>query len=93
MSKILINNTIKVEGKFSFRVQLDESTKPAVIRVMGVLQTDEMIEDIRTLENSRYKLMAIHVTAEDYGSEEDMISYSFSAGKWKRKAKEGGENG
>jgi hypothetical protein len=87
MSLIRVNNEITVEGKFSFGVDLDDSAKPAKLVISGAFQSAEYIEDITKLENERYILQNIKVKHEGFGSEEEIIVYSFTAGSFRVKPK------
>ena len=78
MSKVKINNSIIVDGKFTIEVFADKSNKPITIYKRGIFETDKYIEEISSLENERYFINGIDVYKETYGSEDDIISYEFS---------------
>lgn len=89
MSSILIDNE-NAEGAFSFSVTMDESVKPAVITISGVLTADKYFEEITKIENDRYILRNVHVFQESFGSDDNTYGYAFTAGSYIRKA---GSNG
>ena len=86
MSKIWINDNVPVEGSFSFSVTQDDTQDPPVFAIEGAFQTDEQyFTEISTISNERYRLERVNVYSESYGSEEDMIVYSFRAGAYRMK--------
>ena len=83
MSKIMINDEDVIEGTFSFEVTIDESHKPPIYSITGVLTTsDKYLEDLDTIQNERYRLERVRVYRESFGSEEDGVVYFFTAGKF-----------
>lgn len=78
MSKVKINNSITVNGKFTIEVFADKNSKPTTIYKRGIFETNKYIEEISSLENERYLITGIDVYKEIYGSEDDIISYEFS---------------
>lgn len=78
MSKVKINNSITVDGKFTIEVFADKNSKPTTIYKRGIFETNKYIEEISSLENERYLITGIDVYKEIYGSEDDVISYEFS---------------
>lgn len=87
MSQIKVNKKKSIEGKFSFDVDVDETSKPVKVTIMGVFQSAEYIEEITELENDKYVISNIKVYRESFGSEEKDILYSFSAGGFRVKPK------
>ena len=81
MSKIWINDLdIPIEGTFSFDMEYDDRQKPPIYSITGVLETaDGYHNDIRSIQNHRYKLNGVKVFRESYGSEDDTILYYFTA--------------
>lgn len=76
-----------MEGRFSFSLIADRSKKPVILRIEGILETDTYIDQLKTIENDRYGLYNIELNSESYGSEEDIIVYSFNAGRFKKFAR------
>lgn len=85
MSMIKVNRKRNVEGEFSFGVGLDDTNKPAKVTISGVFQCVEYIEEITELENERYVINNIKVNHEGFGSEDDKIIYTFTAGSFRVK--------
>ena len=79
----MINDIEVIEGVFSFEVTIDESNSPPIYSVTGVLATaDKYIEDLRTIQNERYRLEGVRVYKESFGSEENQVVYYFAARKF-----------
>lgn len=78
MSKILINGSRTVEGRFSFDLVLDETAEPPVMTRTGTFVTTEYIEDIWSLQSEDYLLRGVHVFHESYGSEDKAKGYEFT---------------
>ena len=80
MSKVYVNGSFVVEGEFSFHVSYDTTKNPPLMQIEGAFSTASgYIPEITSLENERYILSGIHVTQESFGSEEDIMVYSFTA--------------
>lgn len=79
MSVIFINKTQEIEGAFTFNVLVDESVKPNTIKIEGILETKEYLDEIKEIESVRYKLTGVRIIGESYGSEDDKIQYAFRA--------------
>ena len=81
MAKIIVNNTVPVNGHLSVRRELktDEENNSEYFVITGVLQTHTYFEEIRELEIPRLKVKGIRVYAEDYGSDDYNILYYFTA--------------
>lgn len=93
MSKIMLNKNLEIKGSFSFRAALHDEVKPPVLEITGVLETDSPVfDEIKSLENERYKIDGIEVKEEAYGSEEDKVNYLFSARNFEVKPKKAGVN-
>ena len=90
MSKVKINNSILVDGKFTIEIFADKNSKPTTIYKRGIFETDKYIEEISSLENERYFINGIDVYKEIYGSEDDIISYEFSFNSMQKSNKKGG---
>jgi len=90
MSLTRVNRKRNIEGKFSFGVGLDETNKPAKVIISGVFQSAEYIEEITELENDRYIINNIKVNHESFGSEDEEIVYSFTAGNFRVKPRKEG---
>lgn len=90
MSKVKINNSIIVDGKFTIEIFADKNSKPTTIYKRGIFETDKYIEEISSLENERYFINGIDVYKEIYGSEDDIISYEFSFNSMQKSNKKGG---
>lgn len=90
MSKVKINNSIIVDGKFTIEIFADKNSKPTTIYKRGIFETDKYIEEISSLENERYFINGIDVYKETYGSEDDIISYEFSFSNMQKSNKKGG---
>ena len=93
MSEIKVNDRLKVDGKFSVATTINNATKPPQIQINGVFQSAEYIEEIAKLENDRYVVTGVKVVQESFGSEEEDIYYTFTAGGVKVKRKGGKVNG
>lgn len=79
MSKILINNSIELDGRFTIEQEADKSLKPITIYKRGILELDNAyIEDIYSLENDKYIVAGIDVYKEIFVSEENSIGYEFT---------------
>lgn len=83
MAKIKINKEHIVNGKLSISRTLNE-TKDGFI-ITGVLATHLYLEDIKSLESSRYIVKDIEVYQESFGSDDYDIYYNFTAGVFKLK--------
>lgn len=81
MSRILVNGSSYVEGRFTFDLVLDNSSEPPVMSKSGVFVTDRYIEDIHSLQSEDYTLKDIHVYHESYGSEDKEKAYEFTFGE------------
>lgn len=80
MSKILVNNTYIVEGRFSFEAEYDLKANPPIRNIHGTLISGAgYLTPISSLENERYSLTGIYVYKEEYASEENEIAYYFQA--------------
>lgn len=75
---ILINNEIRIKGRFSFSI---EQIGNAII-CSGALTCHDYIEEITSIENYRYKLEDITIIKEDFGSHDYDVLYKFTAKKW-----------
>lgn len=80
MSKILINDSFLVEGRFSFEAEYDLKSNPPVREIRGILISDcGYLNGLTSIENERYVVTGIHIYKEEYVSEEDFIAYYFNA--------------
>jgi hypothetical protein len=93
MSDIKVNDKLTVEGKFSVATTVNNATKPPQVQINGVFQSAEYIEEITKLENDRYVIAGVKISQESFGSEEEDIFYTFTAGSVKVKRKGGKTNG
>ncbi len=83
MSRIRVNDSFEVEGSFSFEVSVDETVQPPRFSITGVFTTgDRYMEELKTLQNERYRLEGVKVHTETFGSEEDAVVYHFTAGAY-----------
>lgn len=78
MSKVKINNSYIIDGKFTLEIFVDKSSKPNTLYKRGIFETNKYIEEIHSLENEQYLVTGIDVYKETYGSEDEIISYEFS---------------
>lgn len=85
MSKLLINDSIELDGKFTIEQEANKSVKPVIIYKRGILEINSYIEDIYKLENDKYVVTGIDVYREIFASEENSIGYEFTYKDYKRK--------
>ena len=80
MAKVLINDKNTIEGNFTFRVSYDNSQKPPLVSIEGILTSEvPYMEVITRIESERYLLDGVHVHAEEFGSNDKNIAYYFTA--------------
>ena len=77
MSNIKINNEIELNGRFTVERKKDINANPVIIYRTGVLEIPKYIDEIKTIENDKYKINGINVYKETFVSEEDYIAYEF----------------
>lgn len=77
MSNLKINNEIELNGRFTVERKKDINTNPVIIYRTGVLEIPKYIDEIKTIENDKYKINGINVYKETFVSEEDYIAYEF----------------
>lgn len=81
MSLVMVNNSIPVEGKFTFTVSYERSLESIdIVSIKGVFVSGAgNLKQITSLENDRYLITGIFVTEKEYGSEDNNIAYHFVA--------------
>jgi hypothetical protein len=80
MSKVLVNNSIVIDGQFSFDTVYDMKSNPPMVDIRGVFTSScGYLGEITSLENERYSLAGVNVYQESYGSEDEAIAYYFHA--------------
>ena len=77
MSNLKINNEIELNGRFTVERKKDINANPVIIYRTGVLEIPKYIDEIKTVENDKYKINRINVYKETFVSEEDYIAYEF----------------
>lgn len=77
MSNLKINNKIELNGRFTVERKKDINANPVIIYKTGVLEIPKYIDEIKTIENDKYKINGINVYKETFVSEEDYIAYEF----------------
>ena len=77
MSSLKINNEIELNGRFTVERKKDINVNPVIIYRTGVLEIPKYIDEIKTIENDKYKINGINVYKETFVSEEDYIAYEF----------------
>ncbi|STY71266.1 Uncharacterised protein [Megamonas hypermegale] len=77
MSNLKINNKIELNGRFTVERKKDINANPVIIYRTGVLEIPKYIDEIKTIENDKYKINGINVYKETFVSEEDYIAYEF----------------
>ena len=77
MSNLKINNEIELNGSFTVERKKDINANPVIIYRTGVLEIPKYIDEIKTIENDKYKINGINVYKETFVSEEDYIAYEF----------------
>lgn len=77
MSNLKINNEIELNGRFTIERKKDINANPVIIYRTGVLEIPKYIDEIKTIENDKYKINGINVYKETFVSEEDYIAYEF----------------
>lgn len=77
MSNLKINNEIELNGRFTVERKKDINANPIIIYRTGVLEIPKYIDEIKTIENDKYKINGINVYKETFVSEEDYIAYEF----------------
>lgn len=77
MAKIIINDTVRVNGKITFKREANEDNTGFVIR--GMFATHLYFDEIISLDTPRFKLTGVEVYEEDFGSDDYNILYSFKA--------------
>ena len=77
MSNLKINKEIELNGRFTVERKKDINANPVIIYRTGVLEIPKYIDEIKTIENDKYKINGINVYKETFVSEEDYIAYEF----------------
>lgn len=77
MSNLKINNEIELNGRFTVERKKDINANPVIIYRTGVLEIPKYIDEIKIIENDKYKINGINVYKETFVSEEDYIAYEF----------------
>ena len=77
MSNLKMNNEIELNGRFTVERKKDINANPVIIYRTGVLEIPKYIDEIKTIENDKYKINRINVYKETFVSEEDYIAYEF----------------
>lgn len=78
-NKVVLNDSVEVNGKFSFVAEYDESTKVLNING-GLVVTGPYIDyNVESIANERYELTGVRIYKESFGSEDDEIVYYFQA--------------
>lgn len=77
MSNLKINNEIELNGRFTVERKKGINANPVIIYRTGVLEIPKYIDEIKTIENDKYKINGINVYKETFVSEEDYIAYEF----------------
>lgn len=77
MSNLKINNEIELNGRFTVERKKDINANPVIIYRTGILEIPKYIDEIKTIENDKYKINGINVYKETFVSEEDYIAYEF----------------
>lgn len=77
MSNLKINNEIELNGRFTVERKKDINVNPVIIYRTGVLEIPKYIDEIKIIENDKYKINGINVYKETFVSEEDYIAYEF----------------
>lgn len=77
MSNLKINNEIELNSRFTVERKKDINANPVIIYRTGVLEIPKYIDEIKTIENDKYKINGINVYKETFVSEEDYIAYEF----------------
>jgi hypothetical protein len=69
----------KIDGVFSFSVDVDRNVRPNVVTISGAIQTKVQLEGISTISYGRYVLRDVDIISESYGSEDETVVYGFTA--------------
>lgn len=72
----------KIDGTFSFSVDVDRNVHPNVVSITGAIQTKMQLEGVHTISNGRYILRDVDIISESYGSEDETVVYGFTAGEY-----------
>ena len=56
MSNLKINNEIELNGRFTVERKKDINANPVIIYRTGVLEIPKYIDEIKTIENDKYKI-------------------------------------
>lgn len=77
MAKLVINESLKVNGKVTLKRVVNEDKKGFTIH--GIIATHLYFEDITRIDTSRFSVIGIEVYEEDFGSDDYNILYHFTA--------------
>jgi len=75
--EIVLNGSIKTKGSCSLKSEKDQDQTKII--VTGTLVTEYYEDRLETIESSRYFINKIDVYSESFNSENDYITYEFSA--------------
>lgn len=79
MAKIIVNDSLMVEGSFTITCRKQIETKNGIAyEFAGELITPYYIEELESVESPRYKAMGIDVYEEQFGSDDENILYMFT---------------
>lgn len=81
MAIVLVNQKNKVKGRVTVTQQLDISTEPNTLSIMGQFATHTYFKEITSLKTERFTIADITIIQESLGSEDFDIVYSFIANR------------
>lgn len=79
MAKLIINDTLAVNGKVTFSRTVNKDKTGFVVQ--GVLLTHLYFDDIKSIQTKRFSLTGIEVFQEGFGSDDYDIAYYFTCEK------------
>ena len=85
MAKLIINENISMNGRLSIKRSLIEQEENTYVIIEGILATHYYIEELKSIESTRYLIKDIKVIEENFGSDDHDIIYSFRIGSLKVK--------
>ena len=78
--EIIVNKKETVQGKLSVFRTLDTEKSPMEVKIDGIAEFPDYIEEIEHLETERLVISDVLVYSEGFGSSEKNIAYHFIAG-------------
>lgn len=80
MAKIIINETMELDGQITVSQELNLSEN--ILVVTGFLATPHYIEEIDSIDAENFKLEDVEVLKESFGTDDQQVVYEFYVGKF-----------